>query len=151
MRSTNDPLKSRASCRRRLAAGQSAVEFAIIAPVLIILLMVASDFSRLFFMSINLNNVARAGAQYGSQTVITAADLNGMKAAANATGAAITGLTVTSSQCTCTSPSAIPACTAAYNCGSNPEATYVDVDASATFHTLTNYPGIPSSIPLSGL
>jgi Flp pilus assembly protein TadG len=140
---------SRAPRRWRLTAGQSAVEFAIIAPVLVTLLLVASDFSRLFFMSINLNNVARAGAQYGSQTVITAADLNGMKTAANATGAAIAGLTVTSSQCTCTSPSAIPPCAAAYNCGSNPSATYVDVGASATFHTLTNYPGIPSSIPLS--
>jgi Flp pilus assembly protein TadG len=132
-----------------LAAGQSAVEFAIIAPVLLVLLVVASDFARLFFMSIDLNNVARAGAQYGSQTVITAADLAGMRTAATTAGASITGLAVASSQCTCTASSTIPACAASYNCSTNPKATYVDVSATATFKTITNYPGIPSSIPLT--
>ncbi len=152
MRSTNDRLEASEPRRfpgRRLGAGQSAVEFALIAPVMAFLLVVASDFARLFFTSIDLNNVARAGAQYGSQSVITAADATGMKTAAATTGATISGLAVTSGQCTCTASVSIPACGALYSCGTNPTATYVDVSASATFKTLMTYPGIPSSIPLT--
>lgn len=134
---------------RRLTTGQSAVEFAILAPILVVLLLVASDFARLFLLSIELNNVARAGAQYGSQSVITAADITGMTTAATTTGASISGLAVTSSQCTCTSSTSVAACAVSFNCSSNPAATYVDVVASATFKTITKYPAIPSSIPLT--
>ena len=166
MRSTNDPLKSRPSCRRRLAAGQSAVEFAIIAPVLIILLMVASDFSRLFFMSINLNNVARAGAQYGSQTVATAQDSSGIQTAAStdfgcvaAGGNSCPNLsnwsTPTVKTCTCGplfgTVTACPTTGSNFYCkDSSGETTYVTVNTSATFNTILPYPGVPSSMTLTG-
>src|SRR4029077_3574149 len=61
--------------------GQSMVELAIVVPVLALLLVASADFARVFYFSITVNNAARAGAQYGSQTLATAADTNGMKSA----------------------------------------------------------------------
>jgi Flp pilus assembly protein TadG len=129
--------------------GQSAVELAMMVPVLVILLLAAADFGRVFYMSIGVNNAARAGAQYGSQTVTTAADINGMKAAALADGSNLTALTASASQCTCELSTVVTACPASY-CTNDAQATFVEVDTHSTFHTLVTYPGIPSSTTLSG-
>ncbi|MBF6571253.1 MAG: pilus assembly protein [Candidatus Binataceae bacterium] len=130
------------------ADGQSSLELAIAIPILAFLLLAAADFSRVFYLSIGVNNAARAGAQYGSQSVITAADTNGMEAATKTDGANIAGLSATASQCTCAAASSVAACPANY-CTNAPLATFVEVDAQAVFHTLVNYPGIPASTTLS--
>ena len=70
----------------RASSGQSIVEFAVAVGVLTLLLVVVADFARVFYESVGLQNAARAGAQYGSQSVITAADVNGMEAAATLDG-----------------------------------------------------------------
>ncbi len=58
----------RAVNRRRHARGQSAVELALVTPIMIVLLLVAADFGRVFYTSIAVNNAARARpAQYGSR------------------------------------------------------------------------------------
>ncbi len=129
--------------------GQSTVEMAIMVSVLALLLVVAADFARLFYVYIAVNSAARAGAQYGSQSVITAADITGMKAAATLDGSNIANLTATASQCTCVGGSTVAACPASY-CAANPQATFVEVDTSATFKTVVTYPGVPSSITLPG-
>lgn len=130
--------------------GQSAAEFAIIVPVLLLLLVAIADFGRVFFVSVAVNNAARAGAQYGSQSVITAADSIGMKAAAVKDALNVSNWnTPTASQCTCEVSAVVTHCAASY-CTNAPSATYVEVDTSATFHTLLTYPGIPSSTTLSG-
>lgn len=46
--------------------GQSMVEFALILPVFLLLLLIAVDFGRLFFTYIQLNNIAREGAAYAA-------------------------------------------------------------------------------------
>jgi len=125
------------------------VEFTLIATILAALMLAAADFSRMFFMSIAVNNAARAGAQYGSQSLITAADSAGMQTAATTDGSNISGLTASASQCTCGTSTTVPACAASY-CTNNPGATYVTVNTSATFTTFVNYPGIPSSVALAG-
>jgi Flp pilus assembly protein TadG len=129
--------------------GQSAVELAMVTPVLIVLLLGAADMGRAFYFGIAANSAARAGAQYGSQSVITAADSAGMRAAAQTDAANISGLSVTASQCTCASSSTVSACPSSY-CTDSPSATYVEVDTQVPFHTVVTYPGIPSSITLSG-
>jgi Flp pilus assembly protein TadG len=127
-------------------SGQSATELAVAIPILVVLLLAGTDFGRLFYSYTAVKNAARAGAQYGSQSVITAADSSGVVAAANTDGANVTGLTVTASQCTCvSSPSSVPACAGNY-CNVNKGATYVIVNTQAPFHTIVNYPGIPSSL-----
>jgi Flp pilus assembly protein TadG len=137
--------------RQRSERGQSAVEFAVVVPILVLVLVVVSDFGRLFFVSVAVNNAARAGAQYGSQFVTNAKDSTGMVAAANLDGANITGWnTPTASECTCVNPpSPLVACPASY-CTHTTTANYVEVDTSATYHTLLTYPGIPSAYTLTG-
>jgi len=57
---------NRAAARRGLyASGQAVVEFALILPVFLLLLVIAVDFGRLFFSYIQINNAAREGAAYG--------------------------------------------------------------------------------------
>ncbi len=58
--------RSRPAGRRHGAHGQALVELALITPVLLLLLLVAVDFGRLFFTYIQLNNAAREGAAYGA-------------------------------------------------------------------------------------
>jgi len=50
----------------RKTRGQSVVEFALVLPVLLILLLTAVDFGRLFFSFIEMNNAAREGAAYAA-------------------------------------------------------------------------------------
>jgi Flp pilus assembly protein TadG len=136
--------------RRRFwaARGQSYVELAFALPVLAIILVVAADFGRLFYTYIEVINAARAGAQYGSNSVVTAANAAGMIAAAKQDGVNLSNLTVTASQCTCgTATASIPACSSNY-CTNDPQGNYVIVNAQAPFSTITRYPGVPSSTTL---
>jgi Flp pilus assembly protein TadG len=131
--------------------GQSAVEFAIAVPILALLLVAGSDFARVFFYSIAINNAARAGAQYGSQSVITAVDEDGMETAATNDGSNIPGITATAKQCTCVT-STVTKCGGSYNCADYPKASFVEVDTTATFTTLVNYAafGLTNSFTLNG-
>ena len=55
------------SRRRARPRGQTLVEFALVAPVFILLLLFAIDFGRIFLGWISLNNAARVGANYAAQ------------------------------------------------------------------------------------
>jgi PKD repeat protein/Flp pilus assembly protein TadG len=52
--------------RRGLATGQSLVEFALVLPVLLLILLFAIDFGRAFFGYVIVNNAARLGANYAA-------------------------------------------------------------------------------------
>lgn len=130
---------------RRMTRGQSMVELALILPTLALLLVVVADFARVFYTSIAVANAARAGVQYGSQSLLTAIQYTSIQQAALNDGENVSGLSATASDfCMCNgsvvacSP---PQCT-------QPQ-TFVQVTASATFHTLLNYPGVPSSVPIN--
>ena len=143
---------------QRMNRGQSAVELALVAPVLFTLLLMVGDYGRVFFQSITVADAARAGAQYGSQNLTTAIDTTGITNAAANDASQLSGLTVNSSTfCTCTGS------TATVTCGPNActapatQKTFVQVNASATFRTAFNWGitvggermGLPSSTPLS--
>ena len=116
--------------------------------MLAIILVVAADFGRLFYTYLEVINAARAAAQYGSNSVITAADSTGMVAAAKQDGINVANLTVTASQCTCgTATASVPACASNY-CTDDPQGNYVVVNTQALFNTLVKYPGVPSSVTL---
>ncbi len=131
--------------------GQSAVELALAATVLSVLLVGAADFARMFYVSIAVNNAARAGAQFGSQSVITAADSSGITTAVDNDATNITINTPTSSMCTCdtSAPTTDTQCPSSY-CTDSSSANYVTVTVTAPFNTIANYPGIPSSTTLTG-
>ena len=128
--------------------GQAAVELALTIPIIAMIFLIVTDYARVFFMSIEVNNAARAGAAYGIASSSNNTDFTGMQNAANSDGAEVPGLTSTASQyCECSKGVKI-------TCGASPacsdQATYVEVDTSAIFQTLFNYPGIPNTIHLSG-
>ena len=127
--------------------GQSAAEFAMVAPVLLLLLVGVADFGRVFYTAIELNNAARAGTQYGIQSPANGADIAGMVQAAENDASDISGLTATASEyCECPDGTT-------QACSSTPCAdmrVYVEVDTSATFNTLLDYPGVPASVSLKG-
>src|SRR5579864_8958993 len=77
--------------------GQGAVELALLAPILVLVLVIAADFSRVFYMSIETANAARAGVQYGAQSTTKASDTAGMQQAALNDAANLSGLTATAS------------------------------------------------------
>jgi len=132
----------------RTARGQSYVELALALPALAIILVVAADFGRLFYTYLEVINAARAGAQYGANSVITAADASGMTAAAKQDGVNVPNLTVNVSQCTCgTATATIAACSSDF-CKNDPQGNYVVINAQAPFSTMVKYPGVPSSITL---
>ena len=133
---------------RRAARGQSFVEFAIVAPVLILLLLAVADFGRVFYVAIALNNAARAGTQYGIQSPANAADVTGMQTAAQNDASNISGVTATASEyCKCPDGST-QACNSTPAC--NDMRVYVEVDTAGVFQTMLSYPGIPASISLRG-
>jgi len=47
------------------SAGQALVEFALVIPVMLLMLAIAIDFGRLFFSYIEITNAAREGAAFG--------------------------------------------------------------------------------------
>ncbi|HVN27858.1 MAG TPA: TadE/TadG family type IV pilus assembly protein [Candidatus Binataceae bacterium] len=137
---------------RHHSRGQAAVELALVSPVLGLLLLGTADFARAFYFNQEVVAAARAGAQYGCQSVTTAADTSGIQAAALANGVNVSGLSASSSVCTCQSPAPTgeTSCGTGYCNGANSTATYVTVTTTATFRTLVHYPGVPQTANLSG-
>src|ERR1700687_1108526 len=88
--------------RSALGRGQAAVEWALITPVIALLLVIAGDAMRMYYTSIEVNNAAKAGVQYGAQTQGTAVDLTGMQQAAQNDASDLPGMTATASTyCQC--------------------------------------------------
>jgi Flp pilus assembly protein TadG len=135
------------------SAGTSLIEFALLAPVFIFLLMGIVEVSRYTYFGIVAAHAARAGVQYASQTTETAADAstNGpaTKSAALVDGQNLSNWTITSnlvctvngqaSTCPSNTANAVPA-NLVY---------YVQVKVTGRFNTLMNYPGIPTNIPIT--
>jgi Flp pilus assembly protein TadG len=99
---------------RQRRRGQALVEFALVVPVMLLILLIAVDFGRLFFAHISNVNAAREGANYAAAhaadspylvTTFNAGAANAAIAQANAQGQSGGG-TVTVSSPFCFSPSA---------------------------------------------
>lgn len=136
-------LKNRTRAFVRCESGTSLVEFAIVLPFLALLLIGLIDFGRYTYDSILAANAARAGVQYGAQNLQKAADTAGMQAAAAADAQNLTGLTATPTHFCMTSGSVVA-------CTTSGAVAYVEVVASGTFSPLVKYPGLPSSVTVTG-
>jgi Flp pilus assembly protein TadG len=140
-----------ASLRNRVrpyfSRGQSAVELALVAPFVVLVLVIAADFSRVFYMSIEAANAARAGVQYGAQSTTKASDTAGMQQAALNDAANLSGLTATASNfCECPPSTSHVTCSSTSCSGME---MYVQVNTSAQFQTLVHYPGVPTTVTLN--
>jgi Flp pilus assembly protein TadG len=114
--------------------GAAVVELAVLLPLLVMLFIVATDFARVFYFSVTLNNCARAGALYAYDP--TAAPES---AFASTQAAALAEATNLSPQPTITTTNGVDGSGRAY----------VEVTANYTFQTVTSFPGIPNNVQLS--
>jgi Flp pilus assembly protein TadG len=136
---------SRAPQRPR-QRGLATVEFAIVGFALVLILLVAADFSRIFAVSIAVTNAARAGAQYGIQSTANFTNLAGMQQAALNDASGISGVTALASNfCECVTGTEI-VCSSA-SCAAPRR--YVRVAVTAEFESVTQFPGLPDSVTLT--
>jgi Flp pilus assembly protein TadG len=143
---------SRGSAAEGRERGQSLVELAFVVPLLLLLLVGIVEIGRFAFYSILVSNAARAGAQYGAQSLAAAADSPGISTAAKNDGQGGTGLTVTSSQkCGCSGATLSATCPATLCVLPNHPLVYVHVQVVGAFPSLFRYPGLPASINVTSV
>lgn len=123
---------------RQRFRGQSMVELALITPVLVISLLLTADFARVYSTNIELTNMAREGAHYGSLSSTNSADQSGIQAAALQEGGAIDGV----------EPSVTSQTGADGYSQGGTNFNYVRVTVSYDFHPLFSVPPIPGMITL---
>jgi Flp pilus assembly protein TadG len=134
-------------------SGQSLVEFAIMLPLLLLLLLGVIEIGRYAYISILVGNAASAGVIFGSQTHNTAGNLTAITAAADNdfqnNGQNVNTLTVTKNYaCGCDNSGTISVtdCTNGVCPIGQNKVVSLQVTASSQFSSLFNYPGIPSPI-----
>ena len=136
------------ACLRRASecvAGVAAIEFAIIAPVLVLAVLCTVDLGLAIYRKMQVENAARAGAEYAllngfSTTVISSAVMQ-------ATGlSGINASPAPTQFCGCASNSGISTIDCSSTCaGGIAPGTYVSVSAQATYTTIVPYPVIANS------
>lgn len=121
--------------------GTSAVEFALVVPALVFLLIGLMDFGRYMYFGIVTAHAARAGVQYGARNLVTVGDRTNIDNAA-LQDAPDASLSITPSYF-CSKNGSVVGCTA------SGVTYYVQVQASGTFRPFLTYPGIPSTITIT--
>lgn len=116
--------------------GTAVVELAILLPLLTFLFLIATDYARIFYCSLTLENCARNGALCASNAFNYPMPYSSIAQAALADGANLNP-PLTSDDVTVTNGT---------DANGNPSVT---VTVNYTFQTITNYPGLPSSVNLT--
>ena len=129
--------------------GSAMVEFAILAPVMVLVFIGLIEISRYAYYALLAANAARAGAQYGAQSTSTALDNTGMQTYANADLPANSHVSATSRYFCLTDPGGAPT-TCPTGTAQSGVAYYIEVDTTGTYNSLFKYPGIPQLVPVSG-
>lgn len=136
----------------RSEKGTALVEFAILAPVFLFLLVGLIEIGRYTYFALLTANAVRVGVQYGAQNLSTAADTSGMVNAATQDAQNLPSSITTTIQanhlCYINANASTP-CPA----NSTPQSTwvyFVQVTATGgTVASLFRYPGIPQNVPIS--
>ena len=126
--------------------GTSLVEFALIAPFLVLLLIGLVEGGRYTAFAIQVSNAARAGAAYGARDGYSS-DIVGMQNAATNDGQLSQITATATNSCTCADGTASDC--SQTSCSASHVIVYVHVKTSGTFNSLFDYPGIGSSVPIS--
>ncbi|HVM30295.1 MAG TPA: TadE/TadG family type IV pilus assembly protein [Candidatus Limnocylindrales bacterium] len=124
-----------ALARREKSRGQSLVEFALMFPILLALLMIAIDFGRAYMAWVTMNNMARIGANFAALNPSAWSDPDtGQKAAARNRYAALMAADATAINCTLPSPLLDPEFS-----GGGSFATSVRVEVTCEFELITPF------------
>jgi Flp pilus assembly protein TadG len=135
--------------KMRNTAGQSLVEVALTAPLLILLLLGAAELGQVAYTAIQVSDAASAGVQYGAQTTITASDTAGIQTAAADDATNLTGLITTSSfSCICSNGSASTCLRT--DCSTSNIEEILTVKTQAGISPLINLPGLPRPFTVHG-
>jgi Flp pilus assembly protein TadG len=132
---------------RRYKRGMVTIEFALAAPLIMLLLAGALDFGRVLRASICVADAARAGAQYGSLSSANSSNLSGMQTAALNAAPDIIGMTaVAVKSCKCSGGASV-SCSG--SCVGGKMLVYVQVTAQMTCSSVFGYPGLGYSGTIS--
>lgn len=131
--------------------GASLVELALLMPLFFLLMAVAVDLGRAYYLVLEVQGAAQAGAAYG---VTNPTDTAGMKAAATDDAPNVPNLTVNTPTwgCECSDGTGYVAnCPTASQptCSGTTLVDRVNVTVTATYTTLFPWPKIPSSMSFS--
>jgi Flp pilus assembly protein TadG len=111
--------------------GSAFAELALFTPVLLLMMVGAFDFARVYYADITLANAAEVGTLYGSRSVSGSSDISGMQTAATNDGKDLTAMTAAATNyCSCGATGAAQTCPATSCTGANPAHRYVNVQTT---------------------
>ena len=135
--------------RLRSQSGAAIIEMAVTTPLLLLLLLGAGDYGRMMYFGITLAHAARAGAQFGAQSLGHTGNFAGMQAAAQAEAVNIGTITTTPTRiCKCLDGTVVNCATGTCTGYGVPQVA-VRVTCVATFRTIVNWPGIPDTVAMT--
>ena len=135
------PTSQMGETRRR---GVATLEMAVMIPLMVLLLLGAIDFGRIFYAGVTVASAARSGASYGSLSGDLSQDTTGIKLLAEEDSQDLGQVSVTVERfCECADGSLVD-CSSA--CVDGLPRVYVKVTAEKTFQALIPFPGIPDPV-----
>ena len=128
----------------RSERGAALLELVIVIPLLILFVIGAAEFGRVYYAAITVANAARAGAQFGTRDG-QSGNFAGMTQAAQSEAADLGGISSFPSRfCRCPDGS-VPSCTGTCPGFGAPEV-FVKDSVVKTITFFVKYPGLPQSI-----
>ena len=127
--------------------GTALIEFSLILPVLVVLLIGTVDYAFFFEQQMILTSGAAAGAAFGTLPG-KSSDLSGMRRTALAASSGLHGLTANSSSFWTCTPSGPHLDRYTLCSDGNTAHQWVEVDLSATLPAAFAFPGLPSDLTL---
>jgi Flp pilus assembly protein TadG len=140
--------RSRSGRGRIRRAAVATVELAILSPFLCFLFVVATDFARVFYYAVTIQNCARNGAYYAADYPNNNYLYNDIYGYSNLDDAIMRDAGNLSPAPTYTVNYAATE-TGPFTDTTKPANGYVQVTVTWTFNSITNFPGIPSNVSLS--
>ncbi len=130
--------------------GGPLLEFALIAPLLVLFLVAVGDLGFAAYDLMQLQAAAEAGAQYAARNTWNAAAIE--TAVTGATGiAGVTATPAPSQLCGCPDGGSLSLTSCGNTCPSgSPAGLYASVSARLQYRTVLPYPGLPSPLTLTG-
>jgi Flp pilus assembly protein TadG len=129
--------------------GVVAIEFAIVAIVLVVLMVCTVDLGMGFYRKMQVQNAAQAGAQYAAARGFAESSItNAVTAASSFSG--ISASPAPTQFCGCPSNTGVTSVSCSATCtGGSAPGNYVSVSAQGTYTTILSYPLIPNAFILT--
>ena len=129
--------------------GNAAIEFAVLAAPMVLMLVGAADYGAATYAKMQVQHAAQAGAEYAMKYGFSSTNI----ATAVTSATALSGVSATpapAQSCGCASGTTVTAATCGTTCASGAAAgSYVTVSAQGSYTTIIPYPGIANTLSLS--